>query len=49
MHRIQSTELKNVNKEKGPNENASVLLVREMKTVTGCKGRDESDRKRKLA
>jgi hypothetical protein len=36
--RIQSTELKKVNKQKGPSEDASIPLEREKKTITG--GRD---------
>ena len=32
---MQSTELKKVNKPKGPSEDASVLLGREKKTIMG--------------
>jgi hypothetical protein len=32
---MQSTELKNVNKQKGPSEDASVRLVRNKKAITG--------------
>jgi hypothetical protein len=42
IHKIQSTELKKVNKQKGPSEDASVLLEREKKAITrgGEGGRD---------
>jgi hypothetical protein len=40
MPRIQSTELKKVNKWKGPSENASVPFGREKKT--GSQGREGS-------
>jgi hypothetical protein len=33
--RIQSTELKKTNKQKRPSEDASILLGREMRTVSG--------------
>ena len=35
--RIQSTELKKVNKPKGPSENTSIPLGREKKAITGRK------------
>ena len=37
--KIQSTELKKVNKLKGPSEDASVPLGREMKAITGDRKR----------
>jgi hypothetical protein len=37
--RIQSTELKKVNKQKGPNEDASIPLGREKKAIRGGRGR----------
>ena len=35
---VQSTELKKVNKPKGPSEDASIPLGREKKTIRGGKG-----------
>jgi hypothetical protein len=52
--RMQSTELKKVNKPKGSSQDASVLLGREMKAVTGVgaeRGRDlggRGNRERKM-
>ena len=37
-HKIQSTELKKVNKQKGPSEEASVPLGREKKAITREEG-----------
>jgi hypothetical protein len=37
-HKIQSTELKKVNKQKGPSEEASVPLGREKKAITRDEG-----------
>ena len=38
IHKIQSTELKKVNRMKGPSEDASVSLGREKKTTTSVEG-----------
>ena len=43
--KIQSTELKKVNKLKGPSEDASVPLRREKKAITSGEGRREGERK----
>jgi hypothetical protein len=43
MPRIQFTELKKVNKPKGPSEDASIPLGREKKTITGDRGREGSE------
>ena len=40
LPRIQSTELKKVNKQKGPSEDASITLGREKKTIKGGRGRE---------
>jgi hypothetical protein len=40
--RIQSTELKKVDKQKGPSEDVSILLGREKETITGGRGRERS-------
>jgi hypothetical protein len=42
--RIQSTELKKVNKPKGPSEYSSIPLGREQKSTTGVLGRAERER-----
>jgi hypothetical protein len=42
--RIQSKELKKVNKPKGPSENASISLGREKKAITRDRRRDLSGR-----
>ena len=39
--RIQFTELKKVNKPKGPSEDASILLGREKKAISRGRGREE--------
>jgi hypothetical protein len=44
MSKIQSTELKKVNKVKCPNENASDPLGREKKTITSGEGGREEGR-----
>jgi hypothetical protein len=41
---IQSTQLKKVNKLKGPSENPSVPLEREKKAITSGEGREEPGR-----
>jgi hypothetical protein len=38
IHKIQSTELTNLNKLKCPSEDASVLLGREKKAITSGQG-----------
>ena len=38
--RIQSTELKKINKSIGPNEDASVPLGRKKKAITGDRGKE---------
>ena len=40
--RIQSTELKKVNKPKSPNEDVSIPLGREKKEITGVRGMEGS-------
>jgi hypothetical protein len=40
--RIQSTELKKVNKQKGPSEDASISLGRKKKIIIGDRGREGS-------
>jgi len=40
VHRIQSTELKEVKKTKGPSEDTSIPLGREKKTTTGNRGKE---------
>jgi hypothetical protein len=44
--RIQSTELKKVNKPKGPSENTSIPLGREKKAIMVGRGRERSGWKR---
>jgi hypothetical protein len=41
MPKIQSIELKKVNKSKGPRENASIPLGREKKAIIAGRGREE--------
>ena len=41
--RIQSTELKKVNKVKGPSEDTSILLGREKKAIIRVGGRGRKD------
>ena len=38
MPRIQSTELRKVNKQKGPSEDVSIPLGKEKKIITGGRG-----------
>lgn len=38
---IQFTELRKVNKEKGPSEEASISLGKQKKTITGGRRREE--------
>ena len=42
---IQSTELKKVNKPKGPSEDASISLGREKKAITRVEGRRDLEGK----
>jgi hypothetical protein len=41
--RIQSTELKKVNKQTGPIEDASILLGKEKKAITGDREEKEDE------
>jgi hypothetical protein len=43
---VQSTELKKVNKLKGPSEYASIPFGREKKAITEGRGREESGSER---
>ena len=45
ISKIKSTELKNVNKLKGPSEDASILLQREKKTITSGEGERDLGKK----
>jgi hypothetical protein len=40
--RIQSTELKKINKQKGPSEGASISLGREKEIIMGGRGKEGS-------
>ena len=42
ISRIQSTELKKVNKQKGPSEDASIPLGRKQKAIKGSRGRERT-------